>query len=227
MGTKLVRNIIADASAYLADEGTRRKWGQALLLKWLNYAEKAICLVKPDAYSAVVSSLLVPGTRQTKPETLTMIGRVTRNTGSAGATPGKVITEMDLDTMDQGEDWHTTTAATVVKHFIRIPGDNGSFFVWPPVHATTPVYIEMSGPALPADIAVTDWVSGTQTINLPDVYVNPILELILFRACDMLSSSNDAMTAKANQALSRAIQMITGKSDAEAQTRVRGAAGKG
>lgn len=226
MGTTLVRTIVADAATSLKDS-TYRNWSQALLLKWLNYAEKAICLVKPDAYSTTVTAQLVPGTKQTKPASLTMIGRLTRNMGEAGSTPGKVIAEMDLDTMDQGEDWHTTTAATVVKYFIRIPGDNGSYYVWPPVHATTQVHVEIAGPALPADITVSDWAAGTQTINLPDIYVNAIFELMLFRACDMLSSSNAEMTAKADRALSRAIQMLTGKSDAEAQTRVRSAANKG
>lgn len=215
----LVRHVIDDASKILADEGTRRNWPQADLLRWLNLAEKAICMVKPDAFQAVRPVVLSVGTLQSIPNDCTMLGRVTRNMGGNGTTPGKTVSEIPIDIMDLHEDWHTDTAASVIKHFIRIPDNPRSYYVYPP--AASGVYVEISCPAIPADLSETNFTTGTVAINLPDIYHNPILELILFRAFDTLSSNIAGMQEKSNAALSRGIQMLTGRSDAEAETKAR------
>lgn len=220
MGTMLVRTLISQASKYLNDQ-TNRHWSQPTLLDWLNYGESAICMMKPDAYSVTESVRLVPGTLQTIPANGIMPGRLLKNTGIDGATPGRVITEMHINVMDTDPDWHTTTADTSIKHYVRIPGSNNKYYVWPPVHASTAVYVEIVYPASPQSIVVSDWVSGAQTINLPDIYLNPLLQLMLFRACDMLSHDIPGMAQKAASALALAVQMITGKEDAEKMTKIR------
>lgn len=220
MGTKLARVLVSEASGYLKDE-TNRRWSQAVLLNWLNYAESAICMIKPDAYSKTASRQLSPGTLQSVASDAIMVGRVNRNMGADGLTPGRIVTLMPLSTMDNDPDWHTDTAETEIKHFIPIPGSNDRFYVWPPVHAETAVYVEETYPAVPTPITVANWTTGTEVINLSDIYVNPILQLMLFRACDMLSSNIAGMNQKATAALALAIQMITGKADAETMTRAR------
>ena len=222
MGTKLVRVLVADASNYLNDK-TNRKWDQATLMNWLNYAESAVCLVKPDAYSRMASVPLIAGTLQTIPSDAVMPGRLTRNMGADGATPGRIITEMPMAIMDRNETWHTDTAETEIKHFIRIPGDNTHYYVWPKATASPVMQVEMVYPAVPTPLAETNFTTGTVAINLSDSYINPILELMLFRAYDMLSSSNAEMSGKATAALGLATQLITGKMDAEAMTRMRAA----
>lgn len=223
MGTKLVRVLVAEASRYLDDQ-TNQNWSQAVLLDWLNYAESAVCMVKPDAYSVTGVVTLAPGTKQTIPASGTGLGRLLRNMGTDGATPGEVITEMPIKVMDRNRSFHTQTPATAVQHFIRIPGSNDTYYVTPPVHPTTVVQVEMVYPASPTPITVSNWTTGTETINLPDIYVNPLLQLMLFRACDMLSSDMPGMSQKATSALALAIQMITGKADAETMAKARAAA---
>lgn len=222
MGTKLVTNLVAEVSAYL-DDTTNVNWDRDDLLTWLNYAEAAICLIKPDAYSEVFNDQLNPGTEQMIPSTAVMLGRLLRNMGADGTTPGIPITEIPIKVMDRKTDFHTATAETAVKHFIRIPGSNDKYYVWPPVHASTAVYVDMVCPATPTEITVADWSTTTATINLPDIYVNALFNLMVFKACDMLSSDMPGMTQKATAALAQAIQMITGKNDAEAMTRARSA----
>lgn len=220
MGTMLVRTLIAQASKYLNDQ-TNVNWDKATLLDWLNLSESGIILMKPDAYSETSTLQLSPGTIQEKPGNAVMMGRLLRNMGQDGVTPGSVITEILLNVMDKNMSWHTDAPSTFVKHFIRIPGSNDKYYVWPPVHPVTQVYVEAVYPATPTPITVVDWDTGVETINLPDIYINPLLQLLLFRACDMLSSNNDGMAAKASASLSLAVQMIVGGKDAESETKIK------
>lgn len=221
MGTVLVRQIIADVSKALADEGTVRQWPQTTLLNWLNYAEKAVCMVKPDAYQVVGTMALSDGTLQDIPAGIESFGRLTRNMGDDGHQPGIVIREMSLSAMDQDLYWHMATPGTTVEYFIRIPDNVRQFYIFPPIPIEAMVYVEYSCPGIPPDLVETNFTTGTVTINLPDSYKNPLFELVMFRAFDMLSSNIPGMQEKANICLSRAIQMLTGKNDAEAQTKAR------
>lgn len=220
MGIMLVKDLIAQASKYLNDQ-TNVNWDRQTLLDWLNLSESAIILMKPDAYSETNTLTLDSGTLQVKPNNAVMMGRLLRNLGTDGYTPGPVITEMPIHIMDKNLNWHADTPGTVVKHFIRIPGSNDVYYVWPPIQIDSTVKVEAVYPATPEPIEILDWETDDTTINLPDIYVNPLLQLLLFRACDMLSSDMDGMEAKASAALDLAIKMIVGRKDAEAETKVK------
>lgn len=220
MGTMLVRTLISQASKYLNDQ-TNVNWDRDTLLDWLNLSESAIILMKPDAYSETEVLKLSPGTLQLNPGNAVMMGRLLRNMGSDGLTPGNVITEMPLHIMDKNMGWHVDTPEVAVKHFIRIPGSNDKYYVWPPVVSGTAVYVEAVYPSTPTPISISNWTSGTETINLPDIYINPLLQLLLFRACDMLSSNTVGMASKAAASLELAVQMIIGRKDAESETKIK------
>lgn len=212
----LTRKLVADASKYLGDE-TNVQWLESDLVNFLNYAESAICIMKPDAYSDTATRQLDPGLLQDKADAATEVGALIMNMGSDGLTPGIAITPMPLNVMNMNTSWTQETAATEIKHFIRIPGDKMHFFVWPPVHASTAVYVMESYPASPTTLVETDFDTGTETINLPDTYINPLLDLMLFRACDMLKTKAPEMAQKGAAALARAMQTVTGKTSTEGQ----------
>lgn len=223
MGTKLVRVLVAEAAEYLNDE-TNVMWSNAKLQQWLNYAENGICALKPEAYSKTATRQLAPGLLQDMAPDAVKVGTPIMNMGTDGLTPGRAITHKTLDVMNMIPTWATATAATEIHHFIRIPGDDLHFYVSPPVHETTEVYIQEAYPASPPALAETDFTSGTATINLPDIYANILLDLMLFRACDTLKLANKEtgpmMAQKSMAALSRAIQTLTGKSSADAKQRL-------
>lgn len=221
MGTILVRDLVQQVNDHLNDSDAV-EWTRAEMLVYLNSAEKDICMMDRKAFVQVSAVQLAPGTLQTVPSDGLGLFRLTRNMGVDGLTPGHIITEMPLAVMDTDETWHTSVADIVVQHFIRIPQDDSRFYVYPPVHAMTDVYAEISYPATPPEIVVTDWVAGLITINLPDIYADALFYLMVFKACDRLKNNIEGMAGKAQAALSMAVQLVTGKSSADVETRVKG-----
>ena len=63
MGTILASNIIAQASELAQDEDNVT-WTSPQALEWLNDAQRAVCLLRPDASVLNHSVQLIPGTRQ-------------------------------------------------------------------------------------------------------------------------------------------------------------------
>ena len=219
MGTTLTREMIQIAGTYL-DDPDHISWNESQLLDWLNYAESAICILKPDAFSKTATRQLDPGVLQTKADDAVMVGTPTLNMGSDGLTVGRSIQEKSLDAMNMSPTWPTDTATSEVKYFIRIPGDGLSFYIWPPATSPAP-YIQEAYPASPTVLVEDDFDAGTETINLPDIYINPILDMMLFRACDMLKARAPEMAAKGQAALQRAIQTVTGKTSIDMESRMR------
>jgi len=221
MGTILVRDLVQRVNYHLNDSSAV-EWTRSVLLTYLNSAEKDICMMDRKAFVLTEAVQLDPGTLQSVPSDGIGLFRLTRNMGVAGLTQGNIITEMPLSVMDTYPEWHSATASTIVEHFIRIPQDDLRYYVYPPVHATTDVYAEIAYPATPPEIVVTDWVSGLNTINLPDIYADAIFYLMVFKACDRLKNSISGMAGKAQAALSMAVQLVTGKASADVETRVKG-----
>lgn len=157
-------------------DSTQPNW-----LDWLNDAQRAVVLVRPDANSVTQSVLLVSGTRQALPSGAQRLLKVNRNMGADGATVGRVIRMIDHGTQDEVDlDWHTAASAARVKEIIYDDKkDPLAFFVRPKV--TPPWYVELVLSKQPSD--VTDADAGT--ITLPDVYSGPMQAWMLHRAFSM------------------------------------------
>lgn len=189
MGTITAQSIIDKAEQILLDS-TNVRWTENELLGWLNDAQRQIALIRPDSSVTNANIVLVVGTKQSIPAAGLRLIDVIRNMGVGGATPGSAVRLVDREVLDtQRPDWHSETASAVIKHFVHDQRNPKNFYVFPPalVNAT----VEAIYSVAPSEVAAIG-----NTITLDDIYQNPILDWILYRAF-----SKDAEYA-ANQELS-------------------------
>ncbi len=192
MGTVLASAILAKADTTLLDTAKTR-WPDAEKLKYLNEGQRESVILKPSAYTLNVAYQLVAGTKQSIPdgsatfqdpsgatiaEAIQFI-RLVRNMGLTGLVAGPAITPVGMDFMDAyNPDWHTDTAAAVVKHFIFNEDDPTHFYVTPPqpTGAGAQNYVEAVFSAVPAEIAEVG-----NAITLSDVYQDILLNYVIYR----------------------------------------------
>ena len=204
-------NIITRVRTILQDD-TGIRWPEAELLLWISDAQREICLLKPDASAINDIVKLQAGTTKQTMATLNngagaLTGnrflRVIRNimntdfsdlevdASTSGA--GRSIRLVDRRILDsQFPDWHdpqVTGDATFittggnVQHYIFDEIDPTTFYVFPGIAhedgsgTATACYIEIVYSGVPADVA-----AKTDTIDLPDVYVNCITDYVCYRA---------------------------------------------
>lgn len=196
MGTIVAREVLDRAGTLLYDQ-THVHWQEEELTDWLNDAQRAVVRFKPDAKVTNASVALVAGTKQTIPAAGIRLVRVTRNMGANGSTPGRAITEANMDVLDRERpNWHTDTAAATIKHFFYDRRDPRNFYIWPPSDATTQIEIVYS--ANPTDVSDLD----ADTIDLDDIYLDAILDWMLYRALSKLSAENKDNAGRQQIALS-------------------------
>lgn len=187
MGTILAKDILDRAATMLGDP-THVVYPWTDKLKWLNDAQREIVLVCPDASTKNEPVQLTAGaTKQTIPAAGIKFLKLIRNMGADGAAPGDIIDSVAEAEMNQRRGWHTATPATSIMHYIEIPNDNRNYYVYPPVHASTDVYVEILYSCAPADVVIsglelTDLASSTAVISLDDIYANAILYFVLARS---------------------------------------------
>jgi len=183
--TILAQDLINDIADELSD-ADHITWSADELLTYLNSATLRVCLLRPDASSSVESIQLVAGTKQTLPATSRRLLDIFRNMGSDGATPGKIITATDQRSLDlYSPNWHKETAKTVIDHFVYDEETPDTFFVTPPAHATTDVYVEMKLANNPA--IITD--ASAENIQVNDVYRPALEHWMLYKAYDKETDS--------------------------------------
>jgi hypothetical protein len=172
MGTITGTQIASRARRVLQDQssgGTR--WLDAELLDWINDAQREIVLLKPEASSKIIDHTCVAGTKQTIPSDGIRLLTVIRNTS------GKSIRRVDRNVLDsENPNWHQTTANNVAEHFVFDEDMPTTFFLYPP-RTGTPGQVEITYSAAPTDLAALG-----DVIYLNDIYANPLLDFLLYRA---------------------------------------------
>lgn len=197
--------ILGDASKILRDEGTTKRWTDSELLTWLNYGQKAVCILKPDAYIVTKSMLLSEGTKQSLPDGTSafqdpegsdlpagdLLIDISRNMGSDGLTVGRSISLVDVDLMDQfNPDWHFADDGEAVIHFMYDESMPKIFWNTPPVAADS-VWVEITYAATPPDA------TALGNIILSDKFEAPLLDYILYRAYSK-DATNPASATRAS-----------------------------
>jgi hypothetical protein len=153
------------------------KWTRAELLAWLNDGLRQIVLVQPNATNTVAVIQLAAGTRQSLPTDGWLLLNVIRNMGTTGSTPGRAVRIVSRELLNGfNPDWHSDTPASAVRNFIYDLADQTKFFVYPPNTGTG--YVEINYSKQPTDL--TD---ETQLIPIFDVYQQPLMDYIMYRAC--------------------------------------------
>jgi hypothetical protein len=170
-------DYIVDAADLYGDTGydriTEPTW-----IKYLNASIRALILVRPDAGAQTDSIQLVAGVLQTLPSTALRMLDITRNMGVDGLTAGKIITPVDRRHLDYSNLlWPAATGDTEIDNFSYDKENPRIFYVTPPVHASTAVYVELQVAQLPTAIAATGDDPGVN-----DIFFEPLVQYMLYKA---------------------------------------------
>lgn len=201
----LLKDVIDSAANELGDI-EMVTWPRATLINLLNQAKNQIILVRPDALSETIIVELDAGTKQLITNTdranllpsgaLRLLG-VTRNMGADGLTPGKAVKPVDRSNLDLVDpDWHLASKnSAVVKAFIYEEDEPDTFYVNPPNDGTGSIEVKVSKMPTQHDTAMNDTAFAAELIDIKDIYVNTIIEWILYKAFSFENSSNQSMNA--------------------------------
>lgn len=167
-----VNDIVDKVAQILNDLGVTRRWPTAELIGWLNDAQKAIVMYKPETGTLNSNIQLVSGSKQTIPTGGLSLVSVVRNMGAVGSTPGIPITRVGRDLLDATTPaWHNTSG-TEVKHYVYNPRDPKVFYVYP--QCTDYVEIEF--------ISIPTIVGEGGNIVVDDIYEPAIVDYVCHRA---------------------------------------------
>ena len=172
----LASDIIDRARLVLNDaDNTSYRWADSEFFKWINDGQRAIVLVRPDASVSVETLTCAAGTKQALPNGAIRLLDITRNI-NADNTAGRAVRLVDRDILDsQNPNWHSDTAEQAVKNFIYDNRSPNVFYVYPPAKTTSKLEIVIS--KNPTDVSAT-----SSTLALADIYAEPLLNYVLFRA---------------------------------------------
>ena len=177
MATVKIVSLISRA-ATLVQDTTGTRWPKAELLNWYNDAVLAVVGLRPDAHVRNESFPCEAGTKQTIPVTGLKLINVRRNLGGNKSVIRK-IPEQQLN--DQVPDWHDpANSGTFAMHYVYDDRDPKTFYLYPGVPAAHPIEIVYS--VAPAAAVIANFDTDTQVIALDDIYANPILDFMLYRA---------------------------------------------
>jgi hypothetical protein len=209
-------NLIDEAVGLYNDalqaDGDYERVGQAEWIRFLNSALRSLVLVRPDALPKTTSVQLAAGTKQSLPSEAFKLIDITRNMGTDGSTEGKIITPIKRETLDlTNQLWHQGTATTYIDHFTYDEENPRTFYVTPPVHAVTAVYVEMVYSYNPITITAT-----TDAITVPDLFANPLISWMLYRAYSIDDESSDF--AKGQAELSTFFNLLQVEAQSSLQT---------
>lgn len=216
-----VGSVIDKVRAVLQDT-TSVRWPDSELIEWVNDAQHEIALIKPDATAINESIPLAGGTKQSLPANALRLLRVIRNMQDATVgIGGRAIRIVDREILDaQDPNWHDPFSTglsafdTVVKHYMYDEQDPLHFYVYPGIDGQIrPVpMIEIIYSAKPADV-----VSRASQLSVPDLYVNAVMNYVLYMAYmkDAEYSGNSQRAASHYQIFAAS---VTGKGTVDAMT---------
>lgn len=170
-------SVITTRAKDILQDTTSIRWPEEELFRWISDAQREVVLYRPEAYVSNTSvQLTAQSSKQNVPTEAVRLLDVVRNMGSDGTTAGRAIRLVSREIMDaQNPNWHVSTPNAVIQHFIFDARDPKTFYVYPRPNAA--VYVEAILSMVPPDIT-----SNSQSLVVPDIFANPILDYTLFRA---------------------------------------------
>lgn len=188
--------VMSRASTILQDSGAVR-WTPQELCDWLNEAQRAVVLAKPNAISGTVELDMAPGTRQNLPAQYTLLARVVRNVGAGNQAVRSIARREILDAQIPG--WHdsvTIPRAAAVQYVWQDIMSPREFYVVPGNDGTGKVEAIVGRYAAdipkPAGADALDTAKYTTTCGFEDIYQGILLDLVLFRAFSKDGEAPDA-----------------------------------
>lgn len=154
------------------------------LIQLYNNANKKIVSLRPQAYTRIEPVPLAPGNKQQIPSDGLATINLTRNMGTDGLTPGRVVRMTDSPTMTtMVPTYATDTAQVEVEDWWPVMGYPEQFYVYPPNDGTGYVEVEMSkAPQQTLYDVGGNWQSELSPFN--DNYLDAQINGMLYMAYD-------------------------------------------
>lgn len=192
MATVTVDTILSRCNTLLNDKIWAR-WPKQELLDYYNDAVRAIVLMRPDANAADVDFTCVAGTKQLLPPNALKLIDVVRNDS------GRVIRYIDRAALDDNyPDWHISAGAADAAAYTYDDRDTKVFYLYPGVVASAKINLVYSVAPQAKTLTQVDDAVSPAIADLDDIYINPIIDFILYRAyskdADYVANSNRAVS---------------------------------
>jgi hypothetical protein len=164
-----VSDVLARTVEALNDP-TYERWSQASQIRYVNDAVLAVLMVRPDANPTSGELTLVAGSLQSLPANGLRLLDISHNVG------GAAISYVDREVLDKFMPaWRSSTQTTKIKNWIYDNKFPKEYEVYPPAKVNHKVYGRWSAEPTPLTLVTEDLV-------LDDVYINPVVEFVLFKA---------------------------------------------
>lgn len=185
MSTVKVVDLISRAQTILLDT-TAVRWSAVELQGWLNDGYREVVTLHPDADAQTATFSCTAGYRQDISTSYDRAYRLLEVITNKAATSRKravqLVSRKSMDTTRPG--WYNETPSINVEKYMydkRVPKE---FLVYPP--AVVGAQLEIIYTTVPQPHALTESQltnpATTEVIRLDDIYGNPLLDYILYRA---------------------------------------------
>lgn len=189
MGTLLASALIAQLRVTLLDPSPGVTWVDATLLGYLNSAERAACLLRPELNTTKGSVSLAAGSEQVLPAGSTALFKLFHN-----ATTKRACRLVDSSLVDAISPFAPAATQEVdVTDYALDPRERTRYRVWPPNTGTGAV-IALRGVVPTAIAAVGD------AINLDDIFEDPLKQFVLGECYAANTKRQDLAKASAARA---------------------------
>lgn len=184
MATITVKKLLDDIALILQDNSTdedERAWPASELVGYYNREVRALAAKSPDAVTRTESVKLASGFRQYIPsEGITLIA-VLMNMGTDGNTPGTVVSMCNLAELQVSDQaWNQATAEEEILNAAADPGDDRSFYTYPPSDGSGQVLLEYA--IVPTEVVWDDdddWFNAV--VEIQEKYIKQLENRILAR----------------------------------------------
>lgn len=162
-------------AAEVLEDHTYVTYLEAQFLRWVNDAQRAVCLMRPDAASSIQNLVITASSaRQVLPSNAARLGGLYRNMGTNGLTGGRAITgPTPREPMDASDPLWMTRTGNYIRGYTYSEETPLDYYIYPTL--TVPWYVEAKLFLIPADLA-----AKTDPIGLSDIYAPPIREWVLY-----------------------------------------------
>jgi hypothetical protein len=164
-----------DRFVYQMNDSGNVRYSSNEVLAWINQGQNLIALVRPDAAAVYETLALSAGTKQALPSGGLRLLDVVRSVDPTTGATLRAVTYVDRTVLDRNPKWHTDTAAYAVAHFAYDERYPKTFWVWRP--ALAGAKIDISYTKCPTALS-----TAGSNVALDDIYLDPLLEYMLFRA---------------------------------------------
>lgn len=189
MGTLLASALIAQLRVTLLDPSPGVTWTDATLLGYLNSAERAACLLRPELNTVRGAIAMVAGTEQALPAGGTALFRLLYN-----ATSKRACRLVDQSLVDAITPYGAAATQELdVTDYALDPRERTRYRVWPPNNGSGSV-VGIRG-TVPTAIAGVG-----SAINLDDIYEDPLKQYVLSECYASNTKRQDLAKASAARA---------------------------